>query len=102
MMDWGFQNFGKMQENWPKNLDGSPVKPVFLEFLGEVDMAAELDLNLLAAYDIPFVCMYPNNGEFGKIILGMSGTGVEIYVPETLLEDAQNIMSGNIVDETEE
>lgn len=102
MADWGFHAFGKMQEDWPKNTDGSPVKPVFLEFLGEVNMEAEIDLNLLTAYHIPVVCNYPNNGEFGKIILGMAGTGVEIFVPETLIEDARNILSGNIIDETEE
>ena len=29
------------------------------------------------------------DGQFGKIMLGMSGYGVEILVPETLLADAQ-------------
>ena len=59
----------------------------------------ELTLSLLEAYGIPYVCDYPNNGLFGKLIMGHPPSGMEVYVPETLLEDAQNLLSADIVDE---
>ena len=62
----------------------------------------ELALNLLEAYGIPHVSEYPNNGEFGKLILGHPPSGMEVFVPETMLEDAKNILSADIVEDEEE
>ena len=51
-------------------------------------------VNMLEAYGIPCLKNYPGDGQFGKIMLGMSGYGVEILVPETLLADAQALREG--------
>lgn len=96
MNKWGFRKFGDLGARWPKKEDGSPVSPVFLAHMPESQLEAEMTVNLLEAYQIPALWQYPNDGAFGKIILGISGTGADIYVPETLLEDAQNILSGDI------
>ena len=55
----------------------------------------ELTLNLLEAYGIPYVCEYPNNGLFGKLIMGYPPGGMDVFVPETMLEDAQNIINAD-------
>ena len=60
----------------------------------------ELTLNLLEAYGIPYVCEYPNNGLFGKLIMGYPPGGMELFVPETLLEDAQNVLAADEFEET--
>jgi ABC-type Na+ efflux pump permease subunit len=39
---------------------------------------------------------------FGKLIIGHAGGGVDIFVPETLLEDAKDILSAEVVDEDED
>ena len=49
---------------------------------------------MLEAYGIPCLKRYPGNGSFGKVILGMSGQGTEIYVPKSMLEDAAALVSG--------
>jgi len=59
-----------------------------------VDMDDVLLVNMLEAYGIPCLKNYPGDGQFGKIMLGMSGYGVEILVPETLLADAQALQEG--------
>ena len=87
---------------WPKTETGETIPPAYLKHIhgGPLDM--ELTLNLLEAYGIPHVCEYPNNGLFGKLILGHPPGGMEVYVPETMLEDAQNILNAEICeDETE-
>jgi len=87
---------------WPTDENGETVPPAYLKHIhgGPLDM--ELTLNLLEAYGIPHVCEYPNNGLFGKLILGHPPGGMEVYVPETMLEDAQNILNAEIYeDETE-
>ena len=80
---------------WPENDDGEPIPPAFLVRIHGGPLDTELTLNLLEAYGIAYVCEYPNNGLFGKLILGFSSAGIEVFVPETLLEDAQNILSAD-------
>ena len=58
-------------------------------------MADRLLINMLEAYGIPCLTRYPHSGEFGKVVLGMSGFGTEIYVPETLLEDAVALLQSD-------
>ena len=90
---WGFSKSGKLTEAWPKDPDGEPVASVFLMHCNCTDLEDELTVNLLEAYGIPCVRRFPNNGDLGRVVLGMSGTGVDLYVPETLLEDAKALIS---------
>jgi len=99
-MDWNIKREDELL--WPNAEGGEPVPPAFLIHIvgGPLDM--ELTLNLLGAYGIPHVCEYPNNGLFGKLILGHPPGGMEVYVPETMLEDAQNLLSADIVEDEDE
>ena len=45
---------------------------------------------------------YPGDGSFGKLILGMSGQGTEIYVPKSMVEDAANLCTYNAEKDIEE
>ena len=42
---------------------------------------------------------YDKDGTLGKVVLGFSGYGVSLYVPASMLEDAQNLLKP--VDEEE-
>jgi len=83
---WGFGNQNKVP--WPQTPDGLPVTPAFLMHLKSADMEGDITMNMLSVFGIPTIAEYPNDGSFGRVILGISGTGVDIYVPETMLEDA--------------
>lgn len=80
-------------ERWNKTEDGSYEKPVLLTHLpgtpGEVGRICEM----LRAYDIPVMTRSAGDGAFGQLMLGYSGTGVDLYVPESLLEDAKNLLA---------
>jgi len=89
-------------DDWPKTPEGESVPPAFLVRVSDVNMESGLYLNLLEAYGIPCVCAYPGDGSFGRVLLGMSGLGTDIYVPETLLGDAQDIISAHIIEDEEE
>ena len=80
---------------WPKQGDGTPVPPVFLTHLSETDFEGHIVTAMLTSAGIPVVEQYPNNGEFGRVIMGMSGTGQDIYVPETMIEDARGMLTAN-------
>lgn len=95
MADWAKREYGKTLENWPKDEQGEPVAPAFLAMCSPLDMQAELTQGLLASYGIPSLRMAPGDGAFGELILGMSGTGLDIYVPETMLDDAKALMEAD-------
>ena len=96
-MNWSIKR--KKGPPWPNGENGNPVPPVFLTHLHGVDIDMELTVNLLEAYGIPHVPEYPLNGQFGKMIMGFPPGGMKIYVPETMFEDAMNILSAEISDD---
>jgi hypothetical protein len=95
-LDWAFKKKTKGPQ-WPVGDDGKTVAPAYLTHIGGGPMDTGLTLSLLEAYGIPHICEYPNNGLFGKLIMGHPPSGMEVFVPETMLEDAQNILTADII-----
>lgn len=93
-IDWGRAELAGLYERWPKDEAGRPEEPVLLCTLSALDMSDELMLNMLEAYGIPCLRLYPGDGAFGRLILGMSGQGTEIYVPKSLYIDAKELSKG--------
>jgi len=93
-MNWSIGKTNKLP--WPDNESGEPVPPAFLICLYGGPLDTELTLNLLEAYGIPHICEYPRNGFIGQLFMGQSSSGMEVYVPETLLDDARNIINADI------
>ena len=94
-LEWGRRITGDLYKRWPKDENGDPVEPVFMTHCIALNMEDEMISNLLEAYGIPCLKQYPNDGDFGRLILGMSGPGVDIYVPKTMYEDAVNLSEGS-------
>ena len=92
--NWSRSLPGGLYERWPKDASGEPEEPVLLTTAINLNLVDELTVNMLEAYGIPCLKRYPGNGSFGKVILGMSGQGTEIYVPKSMLEDAVALVSG--------
>ena len=99
---WGFRKHDRISERWPKRENGDPVPPVFFQHVAGTSLDVEMVINLLEAYGLPVIKKYSNDGEFGELMVGFAGAGIDLMVPETMLEDAQNIVSGDIVEEPEE
>ena len=83
-----FKEYGNLPDRWPKTENGELVAPAFLIHCDCIDYSDEIRINMLEAYGIPCIKMYPGDGSLGHVILGMSGNGTDIYVPETMLKDA--------------
>ena len=93
-MSWIIGKKNKAPE-WPDGADSLPVPPAYLKRIHGGPLDLELTLNLLEAYGIPHVSEYPNDGLFGKMIMGFPPAGIEVFVPETMLEDARNILAAD-------
>lgn len=98
---WG-QLPGELYERWPKTPEGGLVPPKFLAHRLSVDMDDVLLVNMLGAYGVPALILHPGDGDFGKVILGMSGTGSSIFVPETMYDKAKELMEADSDDELQD
>ena len=94
MQSWGLHEYGKTYEAWPRTAQNEPEEPVFLAHCSPLDMEAEMMQSMLEAYGIPSLQQLPGDGAFGKVMLGVSGNGTDIYVPQSLLADAQALLKG--------
>lgn len=83
---------GELYEKWPKTETGEPVPPKFLIHCKCNDFEDTLLVNMLESFGIPAMILHPGDGDFGQVILGMSGTGSSIFVPETMYEQANELM----------
>ena len=99
MSNWGFHQYGKTFDAWPKAADGTKEAPAFLVHCSPLDMEAAMIQSMLEAYGVPSVQQYPGDGAFGKVMLGVSGNGADIYVPKSLLADAQALLKGDPEDD---
>ncbi len=101
MGDYGIHFDTGITGDWDTDDLGNKVPPAFLEHIGGSAIDLALERSMLAAFGIATVCKYPNNGELGNVVMGFSGGGVDIFVPETKLEDARNILSGSVEPESD-
>ena len=99
--NWSRSLPGGLLERWPKDERGEPEEPVLLTTAINLNLYDEMTINMLEAYGIPCLKRYPGDGSFGKVVLGMSGQGTEIYVPRSMLEDAAALVSGVGIEEEE-
>ena len=93
-LEWGRDMPGEVLEKWPKDENGDFVQAAYLTNCSQLDMGDAIVESLLDSAEIPHFRRYPHYGGFGNLMLGMSAEGVDIFVPETMLEEAKNILEG--------
>lgn len=91
---WGRKKVGETLAQWPKDAKGDPEPPAFLCHSAGDQMSDVIVVNMLRAFGIPSVQLNSNDGDLGEIILGVSVTGMDIFVPESMLSDAKAILEG--------
>ncbi len=81
--EWHF-GFSSKEEGpeWPLGPDGKPERGVLLTQTGDFGADGDMTQAMLRAFGIPVVSRYPGDGSFGRVMLGFSGYGRELYVPE--------------------
>ncbi len=89
---WGRTIPGELLRRWPLDGDGEPEAPVFLCHCEPLGMAAELTVSRMESYGIPCLKQYPENGDLGRLIIGVSGSGTDIFVPASLWADARELL----------
>ncbi len=86
--NWGFRR-GDLPEHWPAGPDGRPEQAALLiAAQSELGGGADVLLSMLVGCGIPAF----KSGSLGKVIFGFAGRGVDIYVPQSMLEDAKAIL----------
>ena len=85
---WGFRR-GDLPEDWPKGPDGKPEEAALLiAAQSELGGGADVLVSMLAGFGIPAF----KSGTLGKVIFGFAGRGVDLYVPQSRLEEARALL----------
>ena len=92
--EWGRAGSELVSDRWPRDAEGRAEESAFLCTCSNTDFGDTITVKLLEAYGIPCLRDYPGNGAFGRVIMGASGTGVDIYVPKSMLEEAKMLIEG--------
>ena len=87
---------------WPKDEHGEAEEAVFLVSTPDLAAYDEVLISKLRAYGIPAVTRYPKDGEFGRVYLGFSGYGADIYVPASRLDEAKELLENDAGDAPDE
>lgn len=95
---WGFRQ-SDLPEHWPLDPEGQPEPAALLTAArSELGGGADILLSMLSGCGIPAF----KSGTLGKVIFGFAGQGVDIYVPQSLLEDAKAILEQPVQPDGEE
>lgn len=86
--NWGRALNDSVLQRWPKDVNGEPEEPMFLCHCENINFSDELKVNMLEAYGIPCLRVFPGDGSFASLILGVSGQGTDLFVPASLYDDA--------------
>ncbi|MBQ2324020.1 MAG: hypothetical protein II379_05475 [Oscillospiraceae bacterium] len=89
---WGKADYNLL-EHWPKLPDGSPEKPVLAANLPDLGGQADMIIAMLRSYNIPVMTRYTGAGGYSKILFGFAGTGVDLYVPESMHQAAMDLIA---------
>ncbi len=93
--------FGREELPWPADADGKPEKAQILCSLPDTDSSASVLCSFLFACDIPCRQTYGKDGGAGKVVLGFSGYGVDVLVPESRLEEAKALLEAQPIENNE-
>ena len=88
---WSFS--GKSELPWPVDEDGEPEEAALLTTVFGTQVDYDMQTGMLNAFGIPTTCDFPGAGRLAKVILGFTGTGMEVYVPKSMLDAAQDLIT---------
>lgn len=83
-------------DTWPVDEQGNREAAARLSVQWELDSMADITLSLLESCGIPAF----KAGTQGKeVLMGFAGLGVDIYVPQSRLEEAQALLAADTSEE---
>lgn len=77
---------------WPTDDEGNPVKPARLTTVTGNQLDYQLLLAELKSFGVPVVGTFTADGTLAKLVLGFAGTGMDVLVPETMVDLARELL----------
>ncbi len=77
---------------WPTDDSGEPVTPALLTTVMGNQLDYQMTLSQLHSFGVPTLESYTSTGALAKVILGFAGTGMDVFVPETMVELARELL----------
>lgn len=90
--DWRFGVHTGDELPWPTGPDGGPEPALLLTNCPDFLSYGTLTITKLQANGIPVLTRYPKAGWACKFYTGVSGSGIELLVPASQLEQAKKLL----------
>ena len=90
---WSLRPGKDTEPPWPKDGSGRLERAVLLTGSSDLDGDTAITVSMLRAFGVPTLLRYPKDGQLGKVLLGFSGYGADLFVPESQLELARELIS---------
>ena len=87
---------------WPTDDAGEPAAPVLLTTVTGTQLDYQLVLAQLRSFGVPVLGTFSATGNLAKLVLGFAGTGMDVYVPETMAELARELLEAPPEEEPED
>ncbi|MDR0445469.1 MAG: phospho-sugar mutase [Oscillospiraceae bacterium] len=84
---------------WPLKENGEPETAVLLCHTEPRGLETEITVSMLRSYGIPAVTGLTGEGLIGELYTGAPSFGTDVFVPESMLEDATALLGDNGSDE---
>lgn len=89
---WAWGDKSPDDPEWPRDEQGEYEQGAYLTTVTGTSMDFELTVSLLRSFGVPVVRSYPLSGRFMKVVFGLTGTGMDIFVPVSKLEFAKELL----------
>ena len=89
---WSFSIHHPDEVPWPLGPDGEPEEAIRLSNLADFPSVQTVVQARFQAAGIPVLTRYPEGGGLGKVYLGFSGYGVDLYVPKSRESEARALL----------
>lgn len=90
-----------LQEPTEGQLGDAEPEETALLMTAKDELQANIVESLLDAYDIPLRRAYKGNDSFGRVFMGLTVNGIDLFVPKSKLEEAAGIIENEMPEEVE-
>jgi len=100
---WGWSSQKDPDEpEWPVDEKGEAEKPAHLTTVMGTGADFEMTVSMLHSFGVPTLRSYPQSGRLMRVLFGFTGGGMDIFVPESRLAFAKELLEGENIEFEEE
>ena len=92
---WSFKSLSDSPP-WPTTDEGELERRAFLCNVSDISVEGDMTIRMLQAFGIPVTIKYERGNQPARAMWGFSAAGKNIYVPESMLNEAKELLNTSV------